>query len=228
MTKPRMKETDQGIQGELMVEIYDRFQKGMRDRGWIETNAIIKSGIRIGHSLEIGPGPGYVGLEWLKNTQDTRLTGLDISSDMINLAERNAREYGLADRVKYVHSNGSKMPFEDGVFEAVFSNGSLHEWENPRGVFDEMGRVLKPDGRIFISDLKRDMPVFVRWFLWATSMPKEIRPGLITSINAAYTRKELTELIRGTALAECTVASDPIGLTLAGTKLSFFAMKGNS
>jgi len=69
MTKPRVKETDEGIQGAFTVEIYDRFQRGMRDRGWIETHALIKSGIQQGHALEVGPGPGYLGLEWLKNTQ---------------------------------------------------------------------------------------------------------------------------------------------------------------
>jgi len=218
MTKPRMKETDQGIQGELTVEIYDKFQRGMRDKGWIETNAVIKSGIRDGHALELGPGPGYLGLEWLKNTQATHLTGFDISPDMISMAERNAREYGLSDRVEYVHSNGSKMPFEDGKFDAVFSNGSLHEWEHPCSTLDEMWRVLKPGGHIFVSDLKRDMSVFVLWFLWAGAKPKEIRPGLITSIHAAYTLKELKELIKGSRMAGCKIAADLIGLTLAGTK----------
>jgi ubiquinone/menaquinone biosynthesis C-methylase UbiE len=218
ITKPRVKETDQGIQGERMVEIYDQFQRGMRDKGWIETNAIIKGGIQHGHALELGPGPGYVGLEWLKKTQATRLTGLDISPDMIAMAERNAVEYGLADRVEYVHSNGSKMPFEDNEFDAVFTNGSLHEWEDPRSTFNEIGRVLKPGGHIFISDLKRDMPVFVRWFLWISSRPKEIRPGLITSINAAYTPKEIAELIQGTAMTGCKVTVDLIGLTLFGIK----------
>src|SRR5271157_4676980 len=101
MTKPRVKETDQGIQGEFTVEIYNRFQRTMRDRGWIETNAIIKSGIQTGHVLEIGPGPGYIGLEWLKSTNATHLTGLDISPDMIAIAERNANEYSLSDRVEY-------------------------------------------------------------------------------------------------------------------------------
>ena len=218
MTKARVKETDQGITGELMVEIFDRFQRGMRERGWIETNAIIQSGICAGHALELGPGPGYVGLEWLKKTRDTRLTGLDISPDMVNLAERNARAYGLAERAEYVQSNASRMPFEEAHFEAVFSNGSLHEWEQPGSIFAEMYRVLKPGGRIFISDLKRDMPMPLRWFLWLTCRPKEIRPGLITSINAAYTRAELEELVRDTGLAGCRIAADAIGLTLRMVK----------
>ncbi|MGD0707243.1 MAG: class I SAM-dependent methyltransferase [Anaerolineaceae bacterium] len=218
MTKPRVKETDQGIQGVLTVEIYDRFQRGMRDRGWIETHALIEGGIQQGHALEVGPGPGYLGLEWLKNTQWTSLTGLDISPDMIGIAERNARDYGLSARAEYRHSDGSKMPFEDSKFDAVFSTGSLHEWEDPRGTFDEMWRVLKPGGRIFISDLRRDMPVLIKWFLWLGASPKEIRPGLITSINAAYISEELEVLIRGTEMAGCKVAIDFIGLTLTGMK----------
>ncbi|HTX78832.1 MAG TPA: class I SAM-dependent methyltransferase [Longilinea sp.] len=218
MTKPRVKETDQGIQGELLVETYDRFQRGMRDKGWIETKTIIQAGIDHGHVLELGHGPGYVGLEWLKLTKDTHLTGIDISPDMVALAERNAREYGLADRATYVHSNGDKIPFEDEHFDAVFTTGSMHEWEDPRSTFAEIWRVLKPGGIVFISDLRRDMSPLVMWFLWLTASPREIRPGLITSINAAYLPVELEELVKGTELQGCKVIGDPIGLSLVGVK----------
>lgn len=193
-------------------------QRRLRDKCWIETKDIIKSGITKGLALEIGPGPGYLGLEWLRKTQGTTLIGLDISPDMISIAERNAEEYGLSERVKYVHSGGHKMPFDDEQFDAVFTNGSLHEWSQPKDTFNEIWRVLRRGGRVFVSDLRRDMLFLMRWFLWINTKPKEIRPGLITSINAAYTPDELKELIKGTKLENFIVSRNPIGLKLTGVK----------
>ena len=218
MPKPRKVETDQGIQGEFNVQIYDQMQRRLRDKGYIETKDIIKSGINSGLALEVGPGPGYLGLEWLKLTQESMLKGLDISPDMIKIAEKNAEEYGLSDRVEYVLSSGEKIPFEHNMFDAVFTNGSLHEWSEPQKTFDEIWQVLKPGGRVFISDLRRDMSFLIRWFLWINTKPKEIRPGLISSINAAYTPDELGELIKGTNLAQCKVSANMIGLKLTGVK----------
>ncbi|MEM2111969.1 MAG: class I SAM-dependent methyltransferase [Candidatus Bathyarchaeia archaeon] len=147
MTKQRVPETDHGIRGEFNVTVYDQMQRRLRDKGWIETKELLKHGITQGCALEIGPGPGYLGLEWLKRTQGTTLKGVDISTDMIAVAERNAREYGFSQRVEYVHSSGSRMPFDDNTFDAVFTTGSLHEWADPRSTFNEIWRVLKPGAK---------------------------------------------------------------------------------
>jgi ubiquinone/menaquinone biosynthesis C-methylase UbiE len=218
MPKARIVETNSGIEGDFTVAIYNSMQRRLRDRGWIETNDIIQSGITGGLALEIGPGPGYLGLEWLKNTKRTKLKGLDISADMIAVAERNAKEYGLSNKVEYVQSSGDKMPFDNTMFDAVFTNGSLHEWTDPKNTLNEIWRVLKPGGRFFISDLRRDMVFLMRWFLYIASKPKEIRPGLISSINAAYTPAELKDLIKDTKLANCEVTGDMIGLKITGKK----------
>ncbi len=176
MPRARIVETDQGIQGEFTVEIYDQMQRRFRDKGWIETKAIIQSGITGGSALEVGPGPGYLGLEWLKLTAGTQLTGLDISPDMICVARRNAAEYGLTERTEYLENSGATMPFEDNKFDASFSNGSLHEWADVSKTLAEIWRVLKPGGRLFLSDLRRDMVAPVKWFMWLVTRPKEIRP----------------------------------------------------
>ena len=218
MVKPRVKETDQGITGDYNTRYYDLMMRKMRDRGWIETNLILKEGISSGLALEIGPGPGYLGLEWLKKTQGTRLKGLEISGDMITLAKKNAIEDSLSDRIEYYQGDAQSIPFEDNHFDAVFTNGSLHEWAHPENIFNEIARVLKPHGRYMISDLRRDMIAPMKWFLWLTLSPKEMRPGLITSINAAYTLSEIRTLLTSTKINGWKAQKNIIGIVITGQK----------
>jgi ubiquinone/menaquinone biosynthesis C-methylase UbiE len=127
MTRQRVIETNEGIQAEITVEIFNRFAKTMRDKGWNNVDIFIKSGITGGNVLEIGPGPGYIGLEWLKKCPIATLTGCEISPNMIKLAQKNAANYGFSAKANYIEGNGMAMPLANAVFDAVFSNGSLHE-----------------------------------------------------------------------------------------------------
>lgn len=218
MAKQRVVETDKGIQGEFNVQAYDQMMRRMRDKGWLETKLILKAGITNGSALEVGPGPGYLGLEWLRQTEGTDLKGLEISPDMIRIAERNAREYSLEGRVEYVKGDAQKMPFDDHMFDAVFTNGSLHEWSQPAAVFDEICRVLKPGGRYCISDLRRDMNPLVACFMKLVTKPKEIKPGLITSINAAYTLEEIRSILNRSQLRLSQTRREIMGLVITGEK----------
>ena len=200
MVRQRVIETGHGIEGTVTVAIYDQFQRHMRDRGWIETRALMKAGITQGRALEIGPGPGYLGLEWLKGTEATSLVGEEISADMIEVARRNARDYGLTGRAEYMQGSCDQLPLPDASMEAVFTAGSLHEWQNPGGTFLEMWRVLRPGGILFLSDLRRAMLLPLKWFLWLSCRPKAIRPGLLTSLGASYIPGELRDLVSGSGL----------------------------
>lgn len=218
MAKQRIIETNEGIQDQLTVEVFDRFAKVMRDKGWNNVDSILKSGITKGNVLEIGPGPGYVGLEWLKKCPDSNLTGCEISREMMKLAENNASDYGFESRANYVEGNCMQMPFPDSSFDAVFSNGSLHEWEEPIKVFNEIGRVLKPGGIFCVTDMRRDVKPFIKWMIYASTKPKEIRPGFLSSLNAAYTVLEINNILSRSKLKSADVQSEFFGLSITGSK----------
>lgn len=216
MIKTRVIETNEGIQNELTVETFDLFARKMRDKGWNNVDDMIASGISNGDLLEIGPGPGYVGLELAKKIQPKSLTGCEISPAMIKTAQKNAADYGIA--ASYVQGNAMEMPFPDETFDGVISNGSLHEWESPIRVFNEIYRVLRRGGRYCIADMRRDAGFFKTKMIYHTTKPVEMRPGFLSSLGAAYTLSEITELLRNSDLAGASVKSEFFGLCIYGEK----------
>ena len=216
MGSTRVIETNEGIQNEVTVEMFDLFARNMRDKGWNGVDGMIASGIAGGDLLEIGSGPGYVGLELARKIHSASLTGCEISPAMIRIAERNAGLYGISAR--YVKANCMDMPFVYESFDSVISNGSMHEWENPIRTFDEIYRVLRPGGRYCITDLCRDVSPIKRAMVYFSTKPKEMRPGLVSSLNAAYTVSEITELLRQSKLCDAVVTREFFGLCIAGQK----------
>ena len=200
----------------------------MRDKGWyqlkfpkflITVPLLIAFGINRGDALEIGPGPGYLGLEWLKDTNGTTLTGLDVSTDMIEMAKRNAAEYELTGRVKYLLADASDIPFRNNRFDCVFTNASLHEWVSPRQVLDEIARVLKPGGSYYITDLRRCMSSLWKWIVWFMAWPREVRPYFIASVNESYMIEEVKDILSGTQLRNARVSKTWYGLKITGQKI---------
>jgi ubiquinone/menaquinone biosynthesis C-methylase UbiE len=144
--------------------------------------------------LEIGPGPGWIGIWMAKEDPSLEIIGLELSEDMIRVANKNKIEEGVQEQIKYIYGNAENMKFfENDYFDVVFSNGSLHHWENPIKVFNEIERVLKNEGVYCISDGRRDIDLrakilfyLIKWFI-----PKFMRLGWKTSIMAGYIPEEL-------------------------------------
>ncbi|MCK4262880.1 MAG: class I SAM-dependent methyltransferase [Dehalococcoidia bacterium] len=205
----------------------DAMARWMRDRGWyrmriprflLTVPVLLAAGIDRGDALEIGPGPGYLGLEWLKRTHGTTLTGLDLSAEMVELARSNAAEYGLADRAKYVLADASDMPFEGKRFSCVFSSASLHEWLDPSAVFNEVARVLKPGGSYYIADLRRSMSTLYKRLVWFLARPREVRPYFMASVCESYRIGEVKAILRDTLLANSRVCKALYGMRITGQR----------
>lgn len=97
---------------------------------------------------DIGTGTGFV-LQGLVN-RATRLVGFDESPDMLAIAQQNLSGYN---QVELRLAEGQNLPAEDGGFDAVFANMYLHHAPDPATAVAEMSRILRPGGKLIITDL---------------------------------------------------------------------------
>jgi ubiquinone/menaquinone biosynthesis C-methylase UbiE len=102
--------------------------------------------------LDVGTGPGILLVELARRRPDLRLTGIDLSADMISAATRNVARY--ADRVKTRVGDVTALDYPDGSFDLVISSFSLHHWDHPEAAVPELARVLRPGGRLRIYDFR--------------------------------------------------------------------------
>ncbi|NIN52830.1 MAG: methyltransferase domain-containing protein [Nitrososphaeria archaeon] len=158
--------------------------------------------VQEGRLLEIGPGPGYISIEIAKLLPEMEIIGLDISDTMIEIAEKNAYEDGLSERIVFKKGDASKIPFEDSWFDFVISSGSLHHWKKPIQVFNEIYRVLKQGCRALIFDLRKDAPQEKIKEMENLIDSKIMRWGLRHSFKESYTAQQIEEIIKNTWFTE--------------------------
>lgn len=111
---------------------------------------------RGGMILDIGTGPGFLPIELAKLIGGAEVVGIDLSRDMIKIAERNARIEEIHGKVKFLVMDANSMNFDDSSFDLVLSTGALHHWKNPLRAIREIRRVLREGGQAWIYDLSKD------------------------------------------------------------------------
>ena len=96
--------------------------------------------------LEIGIGTG---LSFKYYPKQTKVIGIDISPDMLKLAKRKIEQEKK--EKKYVtQMNGEQLSFPDNSFDKVVAMYVISVTQNPKKLIDEMKRVCKKDGDIYI------------------------------------------------------------------------------
>lgn len=171
--------------------------------------------------LEVAPGPGYFAVE-LAKLGAYRITGLDVSRTLVEIARAKAAEAGVD--VDFRQGDAAHMPFAPESFDFVVCRAAFKNFTEPLLALKEMYRVLKPGGRALIIDLRRGASM--------QSISQAVQGMHLGTVNAtitrltfrfmllkrAYTREEFQQLLAQTKFGPIDIREDLIGLELALTR----------
>jgi ubiquinone/menaquinone biosynthesis C-methylase UbiE len=106
--------------------------------------------------LEVGPGTGYYSLAvagWLSPIG--RLDVVDIQQEMLDHTMRRAQEQGIG-HIKPTRADARELPFPDDTFDGAYLVTVLGEIPDQVAALRELGRVVRPGGRIVVGELFGD------------------------------------------------------------------------
>ncbi len=155
-------------------------------------------GVRPGeHVLDAGCGPGNTAV-YLAAELGARVTGVTLSEVEVAAARRRAEERGLSERVRIDYGDYAELPFPDGAFDAVLALESLQNAADVGAVLAELFRVLRPGGRLTLSDFSLESaedPERLATFMATLKLPTlPTLPGWLEHVRrAGFAVEEYTQ-----------------------------------
>lgn len=130
---------------------YDGLNHGLSmniDRLWRGKTVRLMQPAR--HVLDVAIGTADLTIEILRRGKAERVTGIDLSDQMMQIGAAKCAKRGL--QVDFIHANAQSMPFENDIFDAVTCAFGCRNFQNLDEGLREMYRVLKPGGQITILE----------------------------------------------------------------------------
>ena len=101
--------------------------------------------------LDAGCGQGVVGC-YLAAKNDIQLTGITITPHEVKSASNRAKEWGVAEKARFLLADYAKTPFEDATFDRIYTTESLSHAPDVNQVIKELARILKPGGKVVFAE----------------------------------------------------------------------------
>jgi ubiquinone/menaquinone biosynthesis C-methylase UbiE len=139
----------------------------------VESLAPMESGSTI---VDLGTGPGFLSIELHKLLPQAKIIGLDLSSDMLEIARKNADEAGMSSFETRL-GKAEENPIESNSVNLVVTQSSFHEWEDQRKGLSESFRILKPGGSLILKDYNRS---------WLSGWRRGLLKFLLTMVGESY------------------------------------------
>jgi ubiquinone/menaquinone biosynthesis C-methylase UbiE len=173
----------------------------------------IKPGDRV---LDLGCGPGKPAVQLAKAT-GAHVVGVSISTGDVELAQARARAEGLADRVRFQHADAMDLPFPPDSFDAVLALESIVHIPDRTHVLRQVARVLRPGGRVALTDFITLAPADAPQDEYAQAMLAEMLAAWRAAPLVRVGDYETFTRDAGLVLAEATDITENTKYTFAKT-----------
>lgn len=204
---------DLEIEG-AQANYYDKISREHRIGEMKEQAKEVTKHIKDGDSvLEVAPGAGYLSIE-LAKLGKYKITGMDISKDLVEICIRNAEEAGV--QIDFQQGNVSNMPFQSNVFNFIICVLAFKNFKEPIKALQEMHRVLKPGGITLIMDLNRNASMKVTKKVAENMGLKGLKAYLAGAIqrSVAYSRNEFETFITQTEFKDYEIKDSDMGFSI--------------
>ena len=109
--------------------------------------------------LDIGTGTGVVALQAAQLIDSGKVTGIDLSEEMLAKAKNKAARLKVEQKVHFIQMDAESLNFDDEKFDAVVSLFALLHFPEPLTALEEIYRILRPGGRMVIG-VGSGIPIF--------------------------------------------------------------------
>lgn len=186
-------------------------------------NPIALASLKEGETvLDLGSGAGFdCFLAAVRVGPNGKIIGVDMTPEMIERAQANARKDGV-ENVEFRLGDIERLPVEDASVDVIISNSVINLAPDKGRVFREAFRVLKPEGRLMVSDivLKKPLPDAV----------KNSVAAYVGCVAGASLKEEYLEAMRQAGFADVVVQSEapfPVDCVTTDPMLSGLAQSMN-
>ncbi|GAA4921493.1 bifunctional demethylmenaquinone methyltransferase/2-methoxy-6-polyprenyl-1,4-benzoquinol methylase UbiE [Mucilaginibacter defluvii] len=107
------------------------------------------------HILDVATGTGDFAFEALSILKPEKITGVDISRGMLDIAEQKIAKRNLGDKFSVKLGDSEKLPFADNEFDAVTVAYGVRNFENLEAGMADIFRVLKPGGKVVVLEFSK-------------------------------------------------------------------------
>lgn len=131
------------------------------DRWW--RRCAVRTMTPADHVLDVAIGTGDLTLAMLRAKKAQRVTGIDLSQEMMAIGQRKVQRAGWGRCVKFELGNALQMPYDNESFDAVTCGYGVRNFSDLDKGLSEMYRVLKPGGELIILEFSYPSNPLVRW-----------------------------------------------------------------